>query len=72
MNPIHVVTLIVFSALWLIGWIAAVVSIGSARRSMSALARGTWIAAAIILPLMGPIVWFAWGRPYYERSARSW
>jgi hypothetical protein len=62
MNQIHVIILIAVAVLWLSVWIAAVVNISSARLTMTPLARGLWIAVAIILPLIGPLAWFAWGR----------
>jgi VIT1/CCC1 family predicted Fe2+/Mn2+ transporter len=69
MNPLHVLVVIVVVGVWLAGWIAALSSITSDRRPVSASVRGVWIAVAILLPVVGPLLWFVGGRPYFARTA---
>jgi hypothetical protein len=69
MNTMHVLVIVVVVGVWLAGWIAALTSIGSGRRPISPLARGVWIAVAIVFPVIGPLLWFVGGRPYFDRAA---
>lgn len=62
MSATHSIVLIVLVLAWLGAWIAAVRSIASAATPLTPAARGGWIAAAIILPALGTILWFTVGR----------
>ncbi|WP_066043144.1 PLDc N-terminal domain-containing protein [Herbiconiux solani] len=63
----HVIVLLLILASVVL-WIAALVSIVRADR-LTATERVIWILVVIIIPLIGSIGWFAFGRP--RRSASS-
>ncbi|WP_309616407.1 PLD nuclease N-terminal domain-containing protein [Salinibacterium sp.] len=60
-NIVHVVILVVVFAAWIALWITAVASIFR-NRATTSFERGIWTAVVIVLPFLGPLIWFAWGR----------
>jgi RsiW-degrading membrane proteinase PrsW (M82 family) len=67
LSPAHVLVLIVVTVAWLVLWIVAVRGIAR-REPFSLTARVLWIGAAIIFPILGPIVWFAWSTGTQPRA----
>ncbi|WP_165384990.1 PLDc N-terminal domain-containing protein [Cryobacterium sp. SO1] len=57
----HTVILIVIAVVWITLWVLAVISIAQ-RPGLSGFERGVWVAIAILFPVIGPLVWAAWGR----------
>jgi type VI protein secretion system component VasK len=57
----HLAVLLVIVVAWLVFWIGAVVSV-LRRADASSFERGVWIVIAIVLPFLGPLAWFVWGR----------
>lgn len=68
MDAVHIVIIVVALLVWLASWIAAVRSISSTRLHATVAVRGVWIAVVIVLPVLGPIIWFAAGRRSVSRS----
>ncbi len=60
-NLEHLAVLLVITAAWLVFWIGAVFSV-LRRADVSSFERGVWIVIAIVLPFLGPLAWFVWGR----------
>jgi beta-lactamase regulating signal transducer with metallopeptidase domain len=63
----HILILIVVTVAWLVLWILAIRSI-LRREPLSLTARVLWIVAAIIFPILGPAVWFAWSTDTRPRT----
>jgi len=57
----HPVILIAVAIVWITLWVLAVLSIVR-RPGLSGFERGVWVAIAILFPVIGPLVWAAWGR----------
>lgn len=69
MDVAHVAIALAVLVAWVATWLAAVRSIGSPDLAVTPLARGIWTAAVIVLPVVGPVLWFIAGRPYLARAA---
>ena len=57
----HPVILIAVAIVWITLWVLAVLSIAR-RPGLSGFERGVWVTIAILFPVIGPLVWAAWGR----------
>lgn len=66
--PYDVVWPIVFVAILALT-ISAVVSITRRVKQLSLLASLLWLAVIVLVPVVGPALWFAFGRPAVERLA---
>ncbi|MHC5797295.1 PLD nuclease N-terminal domain-containing protein [Lacisediminihabitans sp. FW035] len=60
-NLEHLAVLLLIGAASLAFWISAVFSVLH-RAAVSSFERGVWIVVAIVLPFLGPLAWFVWGR----------
>jgi hypothetical protein len=69
MNSTHALILVILIVVWLASWLGAVMSIASPHQSLSTLAKATWIAAALIFPIAGPLLWFVSGRSTATKTA---
>ena len=71
MDPHHLLLISMLAVVWLVGWVAAVISIASTRGSITSGIRVVWIALVLVFPVLGPVAWFIGARPYYVRSAAA-
>lgn len=67
MDATHTIVAVVVSLGLTVLWISALVSV---IRSASIRPRAAAWAVVVVFPLVGPVVWFAIGRPI-ERAARE-
>jgi hypothetical protein len=61
MNVSHLIVLVVIVAAMAALWISAVVSVLRVHEQ-PAWTTAVWLLVTLVLPILGPIVWFAVGR----------
>ncbi|GAB3605157.1 hypothetical protein GCM10027413_05660 [Conyzicola nivalis] len=69
MNMLHTLVIVATVAVGIAGWVTALASLSSGRLSIAPAARGLWIAAVLVFPVVGSVAWFAWGRPHFSPRA---
>jgi hypothetical protein len=57
----HAAVIFVVFAAWIAFWVGALASIFR-QPSVPSFERGVWTVVVIVLPFLGPLVWFGWGR----------
>lgn len=60
-NLAHALILLVTFVAWATFWITALMSI-LRRPRIPSFERGVWTVIVIVLPFIGPLAWFVWGR----------
>jgi len=69
MNMVHGLVITATVGAGIAGWIAALISMSSDRLRITPAARGLWIAAVVVFPVVGSVFWFTWGRPHFSPRA---
>ncbi|WP_394769638.1 PLDc N-terminal domain-containing protein [Lacisediminihabitans sp.] len=60
-NIVHTAILFVVFAAWVALWATALASI-LRRPGIPSFELGAWTVIVIVVPFLGPVIWFAWGR----------
>lgn len=69
-NVVHLVLISIACVAWFGLWLDAVGGI-LRQPHMSVSARAVWVVATLMLPVVGPILWFATGSARASRDERT-